>query len=449
MVLNLHRYGLVELSMPSPTTILATVNDRELGVEPLEANEFRIFHDLAEEIDKDIRDQLWDIRPGVLALMGPLVSPWEQHFIQYDTIPEIDSYFHGQGHLWARSHYEPVQDAFPPQAIFGGLPFELYQEAVVHVISWALKHVAFSGLLLSRQAGLDIRNVLTITKHEAGLQRDLSTALGVTESQGRQVLNALRLMPENLQAHTSEPAIDIAPFLNINSTGVVHSIAGTLSSPFGFMLAELNRRYPQDWDHAVNEREEVFRNELYDLFPTERFGKAKGPRKLKNERAIATDIDAAVFDASTGTLGLFQLKWQDPFGTSMRKRNSKMKNFLDETNRWVSTVSAILEENPKALANLLGEGSMRKVETKRILLFVIGRHFSHFSGGVYRDPSAAWGTWPQILRLVKESKIGPDPIASLHEMLQEQSPSQRTPISVEAYEMQIGGYQIKYGSAST
>ena len=433
--------------MPSPTTILATVGNRELGIEPFEANEFRIFHDLADEIDQHIRDQLLDIRPGVLALMGPLVSPWEEHFIQYDTIPEIDSYFHGLGHVWARAHYEPVQDAFPPRAAFGGLPFELYQEAVVHVISWALKHVAFSGLLLSRQTGLDIRNVLTITKDEAGLQRDLSTALGVTEVEGRQVLNALRLMPENLQAHTSEPAMDIAPFLNVNSTGVVHSIGGTLSSPFGFMLAELNRRYPQDWDHAVNEREEVFRNELYDLFPTQRFGKAGTPRKLKNERAIATDIDAAIFDPSTGTLGLFQLKWQDPFGTSMRKRNSKMKNFLNETNRWVSTVSSFVNHNPKALTNLLGEGATHNIDAKRILLFVIGRHFSHFSGGVYRDPRAAWGTWPQILRLLRESQVGPDPIAWLHKMLQEQSASMRTSITVQEYEMQIGGYQIKYGPA--
>ncbi len=122
------------------------------------------------------------------------------------------------------------------------------------------------------------------------------------------MLNALRMMPQNLHAHISEPAVDIAPFLNINSGGVIHSIAGTLGSPFDFMLAELNRRYPKDWDHAVNEREGVFRKELCDLFPAHRFWKAEKPLKLKHEGAIATDIDAAVFDASTGTLGLFELK---------------------------------------------------------------------------------------------------------------------------------------------
>ena len=88
----------------------------------------------------------------------------------------------------------------------------MYKEAVVHVISWALKHIAFSGLLLSRETHLDIRNVLTITKDESQLQNDLSAALGVTEVEARQVLNTLRLMPQNLHVHTSEPAVDIAPF---------------------------------------------------------------------------------------------------------------------------------------------------------------------------------------------------------------------------------------------
>ena len=447
-ILTLHRYGSVELSMPSPRTIHAKVGQRELGVEPLEANEFRIFGDLAEEIDQHIRDQLLAIRPGIMALMAPLVSPWEGHFIQYDTIPEVDSYFHGQGHLWARTHYQPGQDAFPPQATFGNIPFELYREGVVHVISWTLKHIAFCGLLLSRETHLDWRNVLTITKSESQLQSDLSVALGVTEVEARQVLDTLRVMPENVDAHTSEPAVDIPPFLNINSGGVVHSIAGVLGSPFDFMLSELNRRYPTDWDHAVNEREEVFRKELYVLFPTERFGKADRPLKLKNAGATATDIDAALFDASTGTLGIFQLKWQDPFGASMRKRNSKMKNFLTETNRWVSTVSSILNHSPTALDSLIGEGATHNLETERILLFVIGRHFSHFSGGVYRDSRAAWGTWPQMLRLLKESQVGSDPIAWLHKTLQEQSPSLKTPITVREYETQIGGYQIKYGPAS-
>lgn len=448
-ILGLHRYDLVELAMPSPRTIQVKVGQRELGVEPLEADERRIFGDLAEEIDQHIREQLLAIRPEILGLMAPLVSPWEGHFIQYDTIPEVDNYFHDQGHLWARSHYQPGQDAFPPHATFGDLPFEVYREGVVHAISWTLKHIAFCGVLHSRETHLDWRNVLTITKSESQLQSDLSFALGITEAEARQVLHTLRLTPENVAFHTSEPVANIAPFLSINSGGVVHSIVGVLESPFDFMLSELRRRYPADWDRAVDQREEVFRNELNSLFPAERFVRAERPLRLKNEGATVTDIDAALFDSYTGTLGLFQLKWQDPFGASMRKRNSKMKNFLTETNRWVSSVSSTLEHSPTALANLISERAARDFDKRGIRLFVIGRHFSHFSGGVFRDSRAAWGTWPQMLRLLKESQVGSDPIAWLHKTLQEQSPSLRTPIAMREYETEIGGYRIKYGPALT
>ena len=290
-----------------------------------------------------------------------------------------------------------------------------------------LKHLTYTNLLLSKHPYLDIRNILTVTTGEPQLLSYLSAALAITETEAQQVLDTLKSTPDSVQAQTSEPAVAIAPFLKINSNTVVFSIAGALSRPFDFMLAELYRRYRKDWDHAVNEREESFRKELYDLFPTERFAKIPKPLELTREGAVATDIDAAVLDRATGTLALFQLKWQEPFGTSMRKRNSKMMNFLSETNRWVSAVSTFLLEYPHALDHLLGEGTVPTHDAKSIHLFVIGRHFSHFSGGASRDSRAAWGTWPQMLRLFKEFTVGSDPITWLHRMLQEQAPNLKTP----------------------
>ena len=220
MMLNLHRYGLAELSTPSPKAIHATVSLREAGIEAVEANELRIFREIAGEMDQQIRDQNMAIHPSIRAMMSPLVSPWEEHFIQFDSNPDIDNFFRNQELLWARAHYEPGQDAFPPHATFGDLPFELYKAAVVEVIGWALKHIAFSMVLLSKQKHLDIRNLLTLTADEARLQGCLSAALEITAIEARQVLDTLKLTPNNLQAHTSEPSVNIAPFLNINSSTV-------------------------------------------------------------------------------------------------------------------------------------------------------------------------------------------------------------------------------------
>ena len=444
MLQNLHSYGLVELSAPCPRAIHATVSLGEVGVEAVEADEFRIFGDLAAEMDQQMREHGKAIAPTIKALMSPLVSPWRGHYIQYDTTPEIDHYFRGQALLWARARYEPGQDAFAPHATFGGLPFALYREAVVDVIAWVLKHLTYTNLLLSRHPQLDIRNVLTVTAGEPQILSYLSAALAITETEAQQVLDTLKSTPDSVQAQTSEPAVHIAPFLKVNPSTVIFSIAGTLGSPFDIMLAELYRRYRKDWDHAVNEREESFRKELYDLFPTDRFAKPLKPLVLKKQGVTATDIDAAVFDRETGALGLFQLKWQDPFGTSMRKRNSKMMNFLSEANRWIATVSAILLERPDALDHLLAEVTVQTHDVKSIHLFVIGRHFSHFSGGDSRDSRAAWGTWPQVLRVFREYEGDSDPITWLHKALQEQSPTLKVPVTIKPYEMQIGEYLIRY-----
>lgn len=444
MLLNLDRYGLVKLSMPCPREIHATVRLGEVGVEAVEANEFRIFGDLAAEMDQQMREQSKAAAPTIEALMSPLVTPWREHYIQYETTPEIDHFFRVQGLLWARARYEPGQDAFAPDASFGGIPFALYRGAVVEVISWALKHLTYTNLLHSKHPDLDIRNILTVTTEESQLLSHLSAAFAITESEAQQVLNTLKSTPDSVQAQTSEPAVVIAPFQRINSGSLVFSIAGTLSSPFDFMLAELYREYRNDWDQSVDEREERFREDLYDLFPTERFAKSPGPLVLKSEGATVTDIDAAVFDRETEALALFQLKWQEAFGTSMTKRNSKMMNFLSESNRWVSAVSTFLHESPHALDNRIGEGIVPNHDTVSIHLFVIGRHFSHFSGRVTRDTRAAWGTWPQMLRLFKESTVGSDPITWLQEKLQEESTSLRTPVKLEAYEMRIGDYRIRY-----
>ena len=257
MLLNLHRYGLVELSMPSPRAIHATVSLGEVGVEAVEANEFRIFGDLAAEMDQQMREHSKAIAPTIKALMSPLVSPWHEHYIQYDTNPEIDHFFRGQGLLWARARYESGQDAFAPEATFGGLPFALYREAVVEVIAWVLKHLTYTNLLLSKHPHLDVRNTLTVTTGESKLLSYLSDALFITETEAQQVLDTLKSTPDSVHAQTSEPAVDIAPFLQINSSTVIFSIAGALSSPFDFMLAELYRRYPQRLGPAPSMSEKI------------------------------------------------------------------------------------------------------------------------------------------------------------------------------------------------
>jgi len=75
-------------------------------------------------------------------------------------------------------------------------------------------------------------------------------------------------------------------------------------------------------------------------------------------------------------------------------------------------------------------------------MFVLGRHFAHFSGGE-PDDRAAWGLWPQVLRLFEPAVSGEvrsvegqdasrkavlaNPIRWLADELRKDAPSKRLP----------------------
>lgn len=78
----------------------------------------------------------------------------------------------------------------------------------------------------------------------------------------------------------------------------------------------------------------------------------------------------------------------------------------------------------------------------KIRLFVLGRHFAHFSGDTEPDVRAAWGMWPQVLRLCVEERDPVDPIKGHFQALKAQSPFMREPSIPRGQDMQIGDLKI-------
>src|SRR5690606_31271391 len=83
--------------------------------------------------------------------------------------------------------------------------------------------------------------------------------------------------------------------------------------------------------------EERFRNELFHMFPYPNLIKIPKGVDIKID-GRKTDIDAVIFDTKTMTLGLFQLKWQDPYRKSMRERFSRISNLFKKASEWVEKV---------------------------------------------------------------------------------------------------------------
>jgi len=449
MMQELNHFGLGDLIMLSDHEIKYTsLGGKYVGLEAIEKEEFEIFRKLADEMDEKKRSELLAKRTEMIERMTRYVKPWREHYIQYKTSPKIDKYYEQLGLFWTRLNFLGA-DSFPSEAVFGGHPFDLYRSAVMILVGWAWKHLDFCQALRKKHPDLELRNMLTIYQHFDVLCGYMAAALDITVEEAVQVLSIVVLNPENKSVHLSVPRSYLPPLIQLSEESVIKSIAGTLcGSAYFFMLVELQRKYHGDWDRAVNLREDIFRNELRWCFPGEHIYANARPIKLKIGHQYVTDIDAAFFDERNGKLGLFQLKWQDTFGDSMRKRETKRLNLLENTNAWIDRVIKWLEgQETDTIMQKLGLDRVTKTRISRVYLFILGRNFSHFSGDTKPDPRAAWGIWPQVLRLLKESidsksYDASDPIGWLDVKLREESPTRKPRPDVIGLDFKIGDYHI-------
>lgn len=420
------------------------ITPKYAGIESLAAEELRWLSSSASEIDNHLYSLLDSVEPKVHSRMRNLVHVSYEHYIGYGGTPEIDTYFDHRGILAAKRMLG--HDVFTDDAKFGGLSFGFYRASVWTLAGWALKHIAFALLLHELHPELHLQNLLTVTAEIDTFTSEIAGALQVTIKEALQALDLLELNLENtrrlcINGHT------VPPLIRASSEQFLKPVAGSLDEPFQFMLRNLRIRYRTDWDRAVNDRELLFRDELFQLFPQDWLVKIPRSIKLMNGDRLLTDIDAVIVDPKNGIAGLFQLKWQDPFGHSMRERSARMQNFQDGANSWIKTVKDFLiNTTDQAVNRVLGcSKSMQRLECR---LFIIGRYFAHFSGDTKPDESAAWAVWPQLIRLARATEGSGSPILALHSAVAADSPFDKK-VSWSAPSFELGGKIITIQSKNS
>lgn len=449
MILDMNRFnhGRLEI-LPNHVIRYTSVNEKFTGLEVMEAEEFRTVMKLVDKLGDKEWSELLAKQTEMIDRMTKYVEPWHEHYIRYDTTPEIDEYYEQMGLLWSRSHSLGA-DSFPGEAIFGGKSFNLYRFTLMILVGWAWKHLDFCKALKKKHPELEWRNIVTIPQDINKLSEYMAMALDSTMQETVQALSSIVLTPENVATHLSDPRGDLPPLIQLGEVSVIKSISGILShNAFYFLLAELQRKYPTDYDRAINSREDIFRRDLCYCFLHNHIYKAARPVQLRKGDKKITDIDAAFFDERNGHLGIFQLKWQDIYADSMRKRQTKMLNMLQEANAWIDIVANWLEgKESDIVLHELGLDQVTKTSISSVYLFVLGRNHSHFSGDTEPDPRAAWGMWPQVLRIIKEATDSgnygvADPIGWLDTKLREESPIRKPKPDLEAWDFHIGDYHI-------
>jgi hypothetical protein len=368
--------------------------------------------------------------------------------ISYNTTPEIDDYYNQKGHFQVLRMQG--YDEFDTKDKFGSIEYWKYVDLIEILVGVALMHTDACLELRKLNENVNLHNILSYTYSKKKTIKIYSNYLGVTEKEINQIFSCITLSKDNFDYYLEYPATPPPMYFQVSEDLIIRSIAGCLENPFSLLNRELKRRYKKDYDRAVNKREERFRNELYMFFPQEHIIKIKRDLNL-SFRGMKTDIDAVLFDKETGTLGLFQLKWQDPYYKSMKERFSRISNLFPKAEEWVEKMKFWVSNNTSkeilSSLQIYKKGSQIS-EISNICVFVISRNTMNFTG-MNVDESVAWCSWYQLIESqIKVKAELNDPIKEMFVKAKSMSPMNRPDrkeiLQRSDFETQIGKIKVKF-----
>ena len=351
--------------------------------------------------------------------------------------PEIESRDAGHDAYYCRLadvHLKKMayQLGYPPDSAIDGCTVQIYRDVLRWLIGWAL---------LARDCG-----EAAALRSERSLVTELASALALDPAVISRAVAAFTLDGESAAYHVAVPGVAAAPIIRIDSSRLILSVHGLTTEPLLFLTREIKRRAAQEYHNTAYLREGVFRQDLYNLFQDKRFLTSIGRVELRRDGGdVRTDIDAVVFDRKTGTLGCFELKSQDPFARSTAELARQRDNVL-YANRQISGVLTWLKQHgADALLSRVDTRTAKTFRVQKVYPFVLGRYLVHFSDGPEPDRRAAWGTWPQLLRLLdgQPSRATPaNPLAFLFTHLRNDESHIRLPADHPSRQIAIGNARL-------
>lgn len=443
--------GLVQLTKPGDKEFLFRYSHAKCGIEYFdEMDASYVRRHLTKQMREEGELLSLKVSASIERIMAESLSNPEGVFISY-SVP---------GSVWAtfvrQAPYQVLlmqgHDDFGQDEAFGGVYYSQYCQAIEYLIATALMHTYFCHMLGRRNPEVDAGVILTRVDEKQHVIDELGSYLGSTPQVAEQVLSCLCMTPDNSESYLSEPGAPPPPYIQISNTQLIRSTAGCMINPFWFLNKSLKAKYRKDYDKLVNEREARFMSDIYSLFEGERFITVNRPVDISSDKGD-TDLDAVAFDTQTKTLGLFQVKWQDPLGESIKLRRTKADN-LFKANEWVAKVCSWLKSKSgsEILQHVLKtNGASRWHELSDVCLFVIGRHNMHFSNREM-DDRAVWASWQGVAaaQIQMAAFAQDDPIWTLYARLRMQEVDSRIgrdDVPPTEYDMHLWPYTIRHAKA--
>lgn len=449
-LLSYEKAGLITITSPKENEFTFSYLHEITGIEQFDKMSMNFYKgQIVERIITEKKKAKSFDEEKIKIELRKIIKNTDGKMISYNTTPEIDEYYNQQGHY----HILRLQgyDNFDPRDKFGGIEYWKYVDIIELVTGIAIMHMEACLELVKMNPKVNLLNILSYTHYKDKAISSFSNYLGVSENEIEQIFSCLTLSKENFDYYLEYPSTPPPMYFQVSENLTIRSIAGCLSDPFSLLTRELKRKFRSDYDKAVNRREDRFRKDLFMFFPHENI--IKIPREINiSYNGIKTDIDAVVFDSKTGTLGIFQLKWQDPYAKDMTERYSRMSNLFPKANEWVSKMKFWATNNTsKTIFNSLQINKQLKDrrDIKEICCFVISRNQMNFTGMEIADETVAWSSWHQLIE--SQAKIETDiddPIREMFVKIKLFSPENRIKIEelpqAEDIKVQIGKVKVYY-----
>lgn len=308
----------------------------------------------------------------------------------------------------------------------------------------SVEHIYCAHLLMQEHQELVIENLLNVFFVKQDLIQLIGKNCSISDETALSILRIASLSPDTMGYYANGNARS-APFIQISEHQYLRTIKGLLDEPFDFILYNIRNFFPEAWDKNVNQREAVFRTQLYTVFDDPRFSCVQHPVIIKEKNKTLTDIDAVVIDKKTGEIALFQLKWQDPADYSPFTLKSKRSNYYSAAEKWLEIIEKWLSNSAdEDIASKLGV-KVKYFDKKKISIFVLGRRRGNYSGNGPYPYECAWSQWYQIMYaasyLRQENEFT---ISNLYKLIVSTSPF-NIKISEKPVTFCYGKYRIKFG----
>lgn len=445
-IITYEKAGLVRIDKKATNSFTFSYNDEFMGIEKYdkESMEFYKKEIVSKIVEERRKAKPFNVEKIKSAFAKLILNPLGE-LISYDTTPEIDDYYNEEGHY--RLLMQQGYDDFDNSDLFGGIEYRRYIDIVELIIGVGIKHADACFMVMQKNDKVKPENLLTYTQPKAKTIQDYARYLDWNITEVQQIFEAVTLTKENYDYYLEYPSTPPPIFIEVGGQLLMRSVAGCFANPFSILNRELKRKYKKDYDKALNNRENRFRKELFVFFPQERIVKIHKEINI-SFKGIRTDIDAIVFDKQTGTLGLFQLKWQDPYAHSMKERFSRISNLFPKANEWITKIKYWLSSNTdKTILNSLQiDKELEKTcKINDICIFVLSRNQMNFTG-VELDNSVAWSSWYQLIESQAMIRtLFDDPIMEMFVKIKTFQPDFRS--SMEGRKEEPGELEIDLGNA--